>query len=429
MSSKREFYGWKLVAALFAVYFLNMGFPYFGGAVINTYMLKKIPMSRSTFGLGFTLVNLFIGIPSVVVAASIDKWGVKRTFAAGSGLILVGTLWLALFTTRPWQYLLGFGVIIGTGICFSSIVPVTTTVTRWFRRYRGRAMGIPLSASGFAGLVGSPLINKFLSANGGNWQRAWEAVAAVMVLSGTLAYLFVKERPEDLGQVVDGGEENEGAAPARAGKQLATSYAWTPEEGMKTPAYWMIVIGGIASQFPYFFFIAHGILHMKQTGLSAATAAWVMGLFTLGIIVGKQVGGWLTDKMAMRTAFIAGLSFYFVCLALELRITSTFIAVAAGILYGIAFGWTFVCMNAASAQYFGPSAYAKLNGMNLLVTGLLSSPAGYLGGKLFDLYGSYARAFELNMLVAAAGIAALAFAKMPQPKRVPGAGTAFAGLQ
>jgi hypothetical protein len=76
-------------------------------------------------------------------------------------------------------------------------------------------------------------------------------------------------------------------------------------------------------------------------------------------------------------------------------------------------------MNAASAQYFGPAAYAKLNGVNLLVTGLLSSPAGYLGGKLFDLYGNYSRAFELNMIVAAAGIAALAFARMPQPKTLP----------
>ncbi len=61
---------------------------------------------------------------------------------------------------------------------------------------------------------------------------------------------------------------------------------------------------------------------------------------------------------------------------------------------------------------------AKAVGIGL-VTGLLSSPAGYLGGKLFDLYGDYSRAFELNMLVAAAGIAALAFAKMPQPKTVP----------
>ncbi len=74
MHSKR-FYGWKLVAALFALDLLNMGFPSFGGAVINTYMLQQIPMSRSTYGLGFTLPNLFIGSPSIVVAAVILKWG------------------------------------------------------------------------------------------------------------------------------------------------------------------------------------------------------------------------------------------------------------------------------------------------------------------------------------------------------------------
>lgn len=416
MPAKRTFYGWKLLAALFALYFLNLGFPYFGGTVINTYMLKRIPMSRSTFGLGFTLINLFVGLPSVAAAVAIERWGVKRCFAAGSCLILAGALWLALITTRPWQYLLGFGVLIGTGICFGSMVPLTTTVTRWFRRYRGRAMAIALSASGFAGLVGSPLINKFLTANGGNWQQAWEAVAAVMVLSAALAYLFVQERPEDLGQLVDGVEKEIRAASEVASYSVASTHLWTPGEAMKTSTYWLIVVGGIASQFPYFFFIAHGLLHMKQAGLSAATAAWVMGLFTLGIIVGKQVGGWLTDKVTMRSAFISGLSLYFVSLSLEIRSTSTSVAVAAGVLYGIAFGWTFVCLNAASAQYFGPAAYAKLNGVNLLVTGLLSSPAGYAGGKLFDLYGNYARAFELNMLVAAVGIAALAFARVPQPK-------------
>jgi MFS family permease len=413
--NKQNFYGWKLVGVLFAVYFLNMGFPYFGGAVINTYMLKQIPMSRSTFGLGFTLVNLFIGLPSLIVAESIVKWGVRRTFAAGSGMILVGTVWLAFFTTKSWQYLLGYGVVVGTGVCFSSIIPVTTTVTNWFRRYRGRAMGIPLSASGFAGFLGAPLIDKFLTANGGDWRQAWEVVAAVMVLSGALAYAFVKERPEVLGQVVDGIEEEKGAAPVSTA--LVSRYPWTPGEALRTTSYWMIVIGGIASQFPYFFFIAHGILHMKGVGFTPATAAWVMGLFTMGVIAGKQVGGWLMDKVSARTAFISGLLCYFVCMLLEMRLHSVVVAVAAGILYGLAFGWTFVCTNAATAQFFGPLAFPKLNGLNMLVTGLLSSPAGFIGGKLFDVYGSYKLAFELNMLIAAIGIFALLFATMPHPNR------------
>ncbi len=418
MTEKREFYGWWLVGVLFSLDFLNMGFPYFGAAVINTYMLKDIAMSRSVFGLGFTLVNLFIGLPSIIVASCIVKWGIKKTFGIGSGFLVVGAMWLAFFTTRPWQYLVGFGVIVGTGICFATIVPVTTTVARWFRRYRGRAMAIPLSASGFAGLIGSPLINKILTANGGNWRQAWAMVGGVAVLSGFIAYLFVKERPEDLGQVVDGIEEDVHTAGAAASARLITRHDWTPGDAMKTASYWLIVLGGIACQFPYFFFVAHGILHMKGAGLSAATAAWGMGLFTMGAIVGRQIGGWLMDRIAARYAFMSGLCCYFAgsLLAMHIHADTVGIAFTAAILYGTAFGWTFICLNTAIAHFFGPLAFPKLNAMNLLVGGLLSSPAGYVGGKLFDLYHSYSIGFEVNMLITAIGILALAFAKVPRPK-------------
>ena len=427
MTEKREFYGWKLVGVLFSLDFLNMGFPYFGGAVINTYMLKEITMSRSTFGLGFTLANLCIGLPSVMVASSIVRLGIKKTFGIGSAFLLMGTLWLAFFTAKPWQYLVGFGVIIGTGICFCTIVPVTTCITRWFRRYRGRAMAIPLSASGFAGFIGSPLINKILTANGGNWRQAWLTVAGIAVLSGIIAFLFVKERPEDLGQVVDGIEEDAQAVRPAATESLITRHVWAPADALKTPSYWMIVIGGIACQFPYFFFVAHGILHMKESGLSAATAAWAMGLFTMGAILGRQIGGWLMDKISARYAFMSGLCCYFAGSFLALRIhADTFaIAFAAAIFYGTAFGWTFICMNTATAHFFGPAAFPKLNGLNLLIGGLLSSPAGFVGGKLFDIYRSYAFGFELNSAIVAIGILALAFATVPQPKSgITAAGTA-----
>src|SRR5258707_14970260 len=88
VSKSQSFYGWKLVAVLWVLDFLNMGFPLYGGAVINTYMLKQIAMERSTYGLGFTLLNLFVGLPSTVVAATILRWGSRTTFVIGSGMIL-----------------------------------------------------------------------------------------------------------------------------------------------------------------------------------------------------------------------------------------------------------------------------------------------------------------------------------------------------
>lgn len=401
-----------------------MGFPYFGGTVINTYMLKQIPMSRSTYGLGFTLLNLFVGVASVAVAASILKWGAKATFAIGSALIFCGTLWLSLFASKPWHYMVAFGVVIATGISFSTIVPATTLVARWFKRYRGRAMAIPLSASGFAGFVGAPLVNKILTANGGNWRQAWLVVSGMAILSGIIAVLFVKERPEDLGQAIDGIPEDAVTSSSSKADKRITSYVWTPGEAYRTLAYWMIFVGGLACEFPYFFFVAHWILHLRNANVSAATAAWAMGLLTLGGIAGRLIGGVLMDKMSARFAFMIGLCSYFAgsVLAVEVRINPLPFAFAAAILYGVAFGWTFVCLNAITANFYGPAAFPKLNGMMMLLTGVACSPAGFVGGAVFDKFGSYTAAFELNMAVAALGILTLSFATTPRPREAIGAG-------
>jgi MFS family permease len=413
MSSKPPFYGWKLVAVLFALDFLNMGFPFFGGAVINTYMLQQIPMDRSTYGLGFTLLNLFIGLPSMVVAAVILKWGARKAFAIGSALILLGALFLSIFASKPWHYLVGFGVVIASGISFGTIVPITTVAARWFNRYRGRAMAIPLSASGFAGFLGAPLINKILAANGGNWRRAWLVVAAIAVVSGMIALLFVKERPEDLGQTVDGIPQE--AVASTAGAPI-TEQTWTPAQAYRTPAYWMIFIGGIACQFPYFFFVAHWILHLRSADIKAAAAAWALGFLTMGGIGGRLIGGLLMDKIAARYAFMMGLCCYLAgsILAIEVRAHPLPMAFAAAILYGVAFGWTFVCLNAITARFYGPSAYPKLNGMMLLLTGIACAPAGIVGGAVFDKLGSYTAAFVLNMALAVIGIIALSFSSPPR---------------
>ena len=102
-------------------------------------------------------------------------------------------------------------------------------------------------------------------------------------------------------------------------------------------------------------------------------------------------------------------------LALSVHGGNLWIAYSAAMLYGTGFGWTFICMNTANAHFFGPQAFPKLNGMAMVLTAVFCSPAGFIGGKLFDLYGSYRSAFQLNMLIAAAGIVALFFATMPVP--------------
>lgn len=175
------------------------------------------------------------------------------------------------------------------------------------------------------------------------------------------------------------------------------------------------MLGGIGCQFPFFFFTAHWLLYLKGAGVAAADAAWSMGLFTMGAVAGRLIGGWLMDRLTARYAFMLGLCCYFAGSVLALKVSpgALWVAYAAAILYGTAFGWTFVCLNTSTANFYGPVAFPKVNGMALLLTAIFCSPAGVIGGRLFDLLGNYTLAFEINMMVAAMGIVALLFATMP----------------
>jgi MFS family permease len=417
MSNDRPFYGWKLVGAAAAMDFLNLGFPFYIGAVINPYMLQHIAMSRGTYGFGFTLLNLFVGLPSTLVAISIVKRGIRATYVIGSTFVCLGSLFLAFGTAKPWQYLLGFGVINGIGVCFGDIICGSTAAARWFERYRGRAVGLVLSGSGVCGFVMAPLIDKLLRASGGNWHLGWQIVAAGAVLSGIIALLFIKERPEDLGQLPDGGVKDSGGKPEKhAPSALVTKYEWTPGEAYRTSGYWLVVIAGLAAQFPFFLFTAHWLLHLQGAGVTSGDAAFSMGLFTVACIGGRLIGGWLVDTMAARWAFMIGLCCYLVgsLAAMHVGPSALLIANSAAVLYGLGIGWTFTCMTTCIAHFYGPSAFPKLAGTLLLLTSGGASPAGWVGGKIFDMYGGYARAWQLNIAITVVGIIAILFATMPR---------------
>jgi MFS family permease len=416
--NKPGFYGWKLVAALFTLDFINMGFPYYGGSVINGYMIHQIPMSRSILGLGFTFLNLSLGLAAVLVAMSIVKYGLRTTFIFGSALICAGALIMGFYVSKPWQYLVTFGIVNGVGISFATLVPAAAGVTRWFRRYRGRAMGIALSASGFAGFAVSPFLDKMLRAAGGDWRAGWYIVAGAMVVAALIAFLFVKESPESLGQSVDGISEQAQSEPSRT-DSLATKYPWTAGQAYGTSAYWLIALAGIATTFPFFFLVAHWILRLRGAGISSANAAFAMGLFTMGTLGGRWLGGILMDLMNSRLAFVLGLSVYFIAsyLAIIVRPETLVFGYMASVLYGAAYGWTFTCAGTIVAHYYGPAAFPKLYGTMTFLVSAFASPAGYVGGKIFDLYGSYTRAIELNCVMAVIGIVAISFAVMPKPGR------------
>jgi MFS family permease len=424
VTEKQKFYGWNLVAVLFCLDFINMGFPYYGGSVIiNDFMTRDIHMSASTRGLGFTLLNIFVGVAAIPAAICIVKIGLRATFVLGSVIVCLGALYMALFAKTALGYLIVFGVVIGTGIIFATLVPAFTAVARWFRKYRGRAMGIAVSASGFAGLA-APLLGKVIRAHGNNWRMGWLIVAGAVVVAGILAFLFVKESPESMGQTVDGIPPEQQSLASRT-DALATKHPWTAGQAYGTAAYWLIALAGIVSTFPFFLFVAHWTRRLIGVGFAASDAELALGFLTVGTLLGRWLGGILMDYMNARVAFVLGLAVYFVgsYLAIAAMPGAVWMAYLAALLNGAAYGWAFTCVGTMTAHYYGPAAFPKLYGTMTLLISVLASPAGLVGGWVFDAYKSYTPAFELNALLAAVGIVAILFAAMPKPRSEVGAET------
>ena len=422
MPKKPEFYGWNLVAVLFALDFINMGFPYYGGSVIiNDFMIHDITMSGSMRGWGFTLLNIFVGVAAVVVAVSIVKIGLRATFALGSAIICAGALYMALVAKTPIEYLIMFGVVMGSGISFATLVPAFTAVARWFRKYRGRANGIAVSASGFAGLA-APLLGKVIRAHHNNWRMGWFIVAGAVVLAGLLALLFVKESPESMGQTVDGIPPEQQSQATRT-DALATKHSWTAGQAYGTGAYWLIAIAGIVSTFPFFLFVAHWTRRLIGVGFQASDAELALGFLTIGTLLGRWLGGLLMDYINARVAFVLGLVVYFVAsyMAIAAMPGALWMAYLAALLNGAAYGWAFTCVGTMVAHYYGPGAFPKLYGTMTLLVSFCASPAGAVGGWIFDKYKSYTPAFELNAVLAALGIVVIVFAAMPKPRSEVGA--------
>ena len=94
-----RFYGWTLLATLWGVVFLNLGFPAYGPAVINAAMAGALGLQRETLGNMFSVYMIMSGLPGPLVAMSVHHFGVRKTLVLGSLFIIVGAVLMATVVT------------------------------------------------------------------------------------------------------------------------------------------------------------------------------------------------------------------------------------------------------------------------------------------------------------------------------------------
>ncbi len=418
---KSNFYGWKLLSALWIIVAINLAFPFYGQSILNAEMLTELKLDRRTLGLIASLYTLMSGLPGPLVAVSIQRFGIRITLFLGSLLVVLGSVIMATAVSTGLHAALAFGIVVGVGVAMGGIIGGQTGTARWFIRRRALALAIISSATAVGGFLATPLLNEVIAASNGNWRMGWWLIASLSCVAAIIALVFVKEKPEDLGQLPDGGatedikREKSGTQPRR-GAVHVTSEIWTSREALSGSFYWMLMLCQIGVSCGYIVFLAHGVVHLKDLGHSTDTAAWAISLMAISGLLSKALVGTLGDRIDPRYIFAVFIAVFGAGQMLAPQASTLVLLVVIAVCIGIGFGGGVVCLAAVLSNYYGLKAFAALIGVTIAINTVFSAVTPPVAGWLYDNGYGYQGVFYALAVLCIAGTIVLLIIKPPYRK-------------
>ena len=409
MTAKKSFYGWKLAVVAWFLYGTQaVGFYGWGFYLPET--LDELGLTRAQGGIVFGVSTLAGGLVSPFIGMSIGRFGLRATMTFGFMVSALGYL-----VTSQVQGMVGlalcYGVLAAGSHAFAAVLPTQALASIWFLRYRARVMAVLLSSAGIL----SPVVFALHAwvINEHSWRFGWVLIAAINVVLGCLALVFVRNAPEDVGQLRDGAasrEELEAHSSETRGED-----DWTAKEALRTRQFVMMLLCGLGYAVPWAVIGNHGRLHLQDSGMSIEVAATVLSTMVLVSTIGRLTGAFADFISPPRLLALA--------LALEGSGTLVFLyartqtsATIGAALIGLGFGMAFISQAATFSQFFGRRAFATTTGVRFMFGALFSASIPALTGWVFDTQGTYEPAFlGLAALTLAGSLTALI---LQAPERV-----------
>jgi len=245
---------------------------YAGGALLG--------LLSSAYFYPYALMQLPAGLLS-------DSWGPRRSITLFFFFAFAGSLLLGLAPSVVWAVIGRILVGLGVSMLF---VPTMKILTQWFRAREFATMTAILMAMGGLGSLAAATPLALLS-NWIGWRSSFVVVGIFTLLMAILVWLFVRDRPSDLGW--PSLTETAGTDPTAIG--LA--------EGIKKvlacARFWPVAIWFFFTFAMFFSFggLWGGPYLMHVYGLPKTEAGQILSMLAIGLIVGSPLVGFLSDRV------------------------------------------------------------------------------------------------------------------------------------
>lgn len=296
--SSRVHYAWVIALVTFVVMLITAG-------VRATPGLFMVPLEEE-FGWSRALISASIavnialfGLIGPFAASVMDRWGLRRV-VLGALALMAGAVALSTQMSSAWQFFLLWGVVVGTATGVTAMVLAAVVSTRWFDARRGLVMGMLSAANATGQLIFlTPLAAVVESSN---WRWAAAIVSAVAAMVFVLVWMFMRDRPADVGLRPYG--QTADASLATVANAMAPLRAL--QMASRTRAFWMLAgtffICGASTNG---LIGTHLIPACHDVGIPAVRSAQLLALMGIFDILGTTASGWLTDRYSARHLLFA----------------------------------------------------------------------------------------------------------------------------
>ena len=393
------FYGYVIVISCFVMMVIWWGsFHSFG--VFFESLLDEFHWSRAITAGAFSLHNITFGIFSIPIARLCSRYQPRIVigicgFLGGLGYLLMSQV------SSIWQMYLLYGVLMS--ISMGSYISILPIVIRWFVHRRGWMTGVVFSGMGIGMMLVPPLVSRLISTY--DWRNTYTIVGVVLMVGLVFGSQFLRRDPFQEGKIPD-AEGN-----LKSSSVIPESQGLSYGRALKTNQFWFL--GAL-----YFIYLishntatVHIVIHAIGQGVAPLSAARLLSVFGILLILGFNIIGIIADRLSNRSSFI--ISFLLMTLAFipVLSMNEVWTLYVFVSILGFACGGAQVLFSPIVAELFGLRSHGEILATMGFIGGIGAAVGAALAGYIFDVTGEYRLAFIICALLSATAITLAWFVK------------------
>jgi len=383
-------YAWVVAAVTFFILLVGAG-------VRATPSILFVPLENEFGWSAATIsaaiaVNIFLfGMIGPFAVAVMERFGLRRTVSFSLIILGLGVALTSLMRA-PWQMIVLWGFLVGSGTGMIAMVLGATVAERWFVRKRGLVLGILTASSATGQLVFLPLLANLAVHYG--WRAVSLTVALIALLMAPVAALLLRNRPSEIGLARYG--ENDSHRVERRRENPAHRALSALRRGIQSRDFWLLsatfFICGASTNGLVGTHLIPACIDRGIPEVGAASLLAVIGMFDL---VGTIASGWLTDRFDSRKLLtwyyaLRGISLIFLPVAFNFNFYGLSIY---AVFYGLDWVATVPPTVKLAGNVFGEENAAVMFGWIAASHQIGAAAVAWLAGILRTQTGDYASAF------------------------------------